>query len=315
MNIDRKIKLSPWLHTLQVHLRSIMNGLGQLSRSPLSSIAIFVVIGVALALPMGLFVALNNLSVVNHGLKNTGQISLYLNKSVVGQPLSQLEAEIQRDKDVASVEYVSPEAGLQSFLKDSGFSSAFNLSSDQNPLPGVLLVEPSPSLKQYVQIQQLYARLQNLPGVDLAQMDLGWIKRLNAMLSIAHRFTLLLMCLFFIGVLFVVSNTISLTTKAYHDEIKVIRFLGGSDRFIRLPFLYSGIIYGFTGAIFAWFIVDIVIVFLSGPVQQLAALYGTSFELRGMDTPHSFYLLICGALLGFLGAWFAVRRGLKAADN
>ncbi|PIQ43637.1 MAG: hypothetical protein COV52_09530 [Gammaproteobacteria bacterium CG11_big_fil_rev_8_21_14_0_20_46_22] len=313
MSIDRKLTLSPWLHTLQLHARSIMNGLGQLSRSPLSSIAIFIVIGVALALPMGLFVALDNVSVVSYGLKGSGQVSLYLQPDVTGDSLTRLEQSIERDQAVASVQYISPEEGLKDFLRDSGFSKALaNLK--QNPLPGVLIVEPSPALQKTWQVQQLYSRLQNLPGVSMAQLDLTWLKRLHAIMAIGHRFVSILMFLFFIAVVFVVFNTITLTTKAYHDEIRIIKLLGGSDRFIRLPFLYSGIIYGLTGAIMAWFIVDIGVLLLSAPIERLATLYGSAYSLSGMDGKHTLYLLLSGVLLGYLGAWFAVRRRLKAVD-
>jgi len=214
---------------------------------------------------------------------------------------------------VASVQYISPEEGLKDFLRDSGFSKALaNLK--QNPLPGVLIVEPSPALQKTWQVQQLYSRLQNLPGVSMAQLDLTWLKRLHAIMAIGHRFVSILMFLFFIAVVFVVFNTITLTTKAYHDEIRIIKLLGGSDRFIRLPFLYSGIIYGLTGAIMAWFIVDIGVLLLSAPIERLATLYGSAYSLSGMDGKHTLYLLLSGVLLGYLGAWFAVRRRLKAVD-
>lgn len=312
--IDKKLKLSRPVYLLLLHIRSFMNGLGQLSRAPFASIAIFIVVGISLALPMGLFVTLDNLGALAGGFKNTGQISLYLKKDISKFQLQQLERVIDSNRSISGYHYISPDQGMREFLKSSGLTNVAS-KLDRNPLPGVISIEPSVSMDDTIAIRKLYASLKVLPGVAMAQMDLTWLKRLQAILAICHRFAGLLMFIFALAVVFVVGNTISLTTKTYQHEVRVIKLLGGTNRFIRLPFLYSGIIYGLVGAIIAWFIVDIALWALSSPISRLANLYSSAYHVLGMDNVHTFYLIVGGMMLGFIGAWFAVGRELKAVDK
>jgi len=311
--VDKDLKLSQLHYFVLLHVRSILNGLGQLSRTPWASIAIFVVIGVALALPMGLFVTLDNLNAVTQDLKSTGKINLYVKPGTAQSDLDQLEKVIQRNHDVAQVNYISPKEGMKDFLKGAGFANTADDLND-NPLPGVLVVTPAPTLTKAYQVQNLYNQLSELPNIEQSQVDLAWLQRLKAILAIGHRLSVLLMILFFVAVVFVVGNTISLTTKAYQHEIRVIKLLGGTDSFIRLPFLYSGILYGLVGAIIAFFIIDLAIGLLRSSVSHLTALYHSDFSLAGLNNSHAIMLLVCGVVLGFVGAWFAVGKQLKSVD-
>ena len=94
------------------------------------------------------------------------------------------------------------------------------------------------------------------------------------MLDVVRRIVLLAAGLFALGILVIVGNTIRLDIENRRDEIEVTKLVGGSNAFVRRPFLYNGFWYGLGGGLVAWLVVAAAIALLSEPVQRIAGLYG-----------------------------------------
>ena len=90
------------------------------------------------------------------------------------------------------------------------------------------------------------------PEVDLVQVDSEWVMRFNAILEVLRRLLLIAAALLGVGVLAVIGNTIRLEIQARRAEIEVTKLVGGSNAFVRRPFLYTGVLYGLGGALLAW---------------------------------------------------------------
>ena len=115
-------------------------------------------------------------------------------------------------------------------------------------------------------------------------------------------------------VLLVIGNTIRLAILNRQTEIRVIKLVGGTNTFVRRPFLYTGMWYGFLGGVLAWIALLISLLIISGPIDELAALYDSQFTLKWFGGQMLFALPICGLLLGVMGAWLAVSRHLNAIE-
>jgi cell division transport system permease protein len=113
-----------------------------------------------------------------------------------------------------------------------------------------------------------------------------------------------------LGVLLAVGNTIRLAIENRRDEIVVVKMVGGTNAFVRRPFLYTGFWYGFVGGLLALLLLGVAMVWLSGPVARLADLYQSEFRLLGLGTFSSVKLVLASSLLGLFGAWIAVSRHL-----
>jgi cell division transport system permease protein len=115
-------------------------------------------------------------------------------------------------------------------------------------------------------------------------------------------------------VLLIVGNTIRLDIQNRRDEIIIIKLIGGTDAFIRRPFLYSGLWYGLFGGIIAWVLIEISLGLLAGPVDRLAVLYGSDFSLTTLDFSTAFTLLEISTVLGLGGSWIAVGQHLSEIE-
>jgi cell division transport system permease protein len=214
---------------------------------------------------------------------------------------------------VASVELIPADAALQEFREFSNFGAALDALTD-NPLPHALVVRPSSTHASPAEIDALRRHLQNWPEVDLVQVDTEWVKRFHSILDLVRRVLALVAGLLAIGVIVIVGNTIRLDIENRRMEIEVTKLVGGSDAFVRRPFLYSGFWYGLLGGGLACGLVALGAWLLQEPVGRLAGLYGSDFRLIGLDPRMTGVLLGAGTFLGWFGSWLATSEHLHEIE-
>ncbi len=298
---------------LRNHARAARASLRELRCAPLTTLLISAVIGITLALPTTLYVLVDNLRLVSRGWQAGGQITLFLKREVSEAAAERLAAHLRRLPEVSRVEYISRAQALAEFKALSGFGKVLDV-LEENPLPAVLVVHPARSQTDPLALAGLARRLGGLTEVDLVQLDLDWVRRLNAMLRLAERGVWLLSGLLGLAVLLIIGNTIRLAVLNRRDEIEIAKIIGATDAYIRRPFLYSGLQQGLLGAAAAWGLVAAARLFLAGPAAELAKLYGSDFLPRGLEPHAGVGLLAAGAGLGWLGARLAVERHLRAIN-
>ncbi len=304
----RRLRLRAWLAD---HRDAAAGSLRRLAREPLSGLMTLAVIGIALALPAGLHVLLANAQAVTGGWQGEARLSLFLERTVAEEEARALARRLRARPEVRAVRVVTPAEALAEFRALSGFGEALD-ALDGNPLPAVLVV--TPAVEDPDALAALAGRLRALPEVELAQLDLEWVRRLHAMLALARRGVAVVAALLAAAVLLVVGNTIRLEIQNRREEIVVAKLIGATDGFIRRPFLYSGLWHGLLGAALAWLLVAGALALLAGPAARLAALYGSAWRPAGLDGGATAALLAGGAALGLAGAWLAVARHLREIE-
>ena len=295
------------------HLQVFFYSLGQLMRSPLSLLMTSAVIGIALALPAGLHIVLKNIQSISGDLDSAAQISLFLKKSASERQAQQLLGQIRKMPQIKSVQYISRQQALAEFKRLSGFGNALK-ALEKNPLPAVIVVQPSITQSNASSTQALVSELQAKPHVDIAQLDMQWIKRLYSIMDIIRRGVVILTGLLALAVLLVIGNTIRLAIQNRRDEIVIIKLIGGTDRFIRRPFLYTGFWYGLLGGLIALLLVVSSLLLLSGPIEALTQSYESQFSMQIIDFNSSSWLILGSILLGLSGSWVAVERHLREIE-
>ena len=296
------------------HIQVFFYSLGQLSRAPISTLMTCMVIGIALALPTGLHTLLQNAQQLSGGWESTAQISVFLKKKVRVEQALKIKKNIEQWPNVISVHYISREQALEEFQSQSGFGDALK-ALNSNPLPSVLIVKPKLSASKNENATKiLLNKLRSLRQTDKAQLDMQWVRRLYAIMNIVERGVLILGLLLALAVLLVVGNTIRLAIQNRRKEIVVMKLIGGTDAFIRRPFLYTGFWYGLFGGVIAWLLVSFTLLSISSPIEKLTALYQNQFELNNMPFLTVLFLLLLSILLGLIGSWFAVGRHLREIE-
>ncbi|MEJ2397638.1 MAG: permease-like cell division protein FtsX [Gammaproteobacteria bacterium] len=266
-----------------------------------------------MALPTGLHLLLKNAEVISGGWDGVAKISLFLKTSVSDAQASQLGQRLRSLPQVANVDFISREQALTEFKRQSGFGDALD-ALDDNPLPAVLVVTPKLQDNSSQAIQSLAQQLKQNSAVEYAQLDRRWLQRLYGIMHIIGRGVLILGAALALAVLLVVGNTIRLAIQNRREEIVVIKLIGGTDAFIRRPFLYTGFWYGLFGGLIALILVELALWLINGPVENLAGLYASHFALHNLDAGSIFTLLLLSIVLGLGGSWLAVGRHLREIE-
>jgi cell division transport system permease protein len=298
-------------HYFGLHRDNLIGAVKRLAGQPFASLLTILVIATALALPAGLRVAVNNADAVSDSWQSAADFTVYLKMDIAEDAARRTAQTIEGREDVAAVTVIARDAALAEFRAQSGFGEALD-ALDANPLPHTLVVRPASGIAS--DVEALAKAMEALPETELVQVDTAWVTRLRAMLALAGRLVDFATVLLGLAVAIVVGNTIRLEINNRSVEIEVTKLVGGTDGFIRRPFLYLGLCYGLAGAIVALAVVGLGLLLLSSPVRAVADLYDSSFSLAGLTLAESGLLLLGGAFLGWAGAGLAAARHLRAIE-
>jgi cell division transport system permease protein len=293
---------------LRHHRLSATDSLYRVVNQPFASLMTWLVIGIALALPVGLDILLDSAAQMSGKLDSPAQLSVFLQDEVSPEEAVTLQRKLAAMDMVAETEFISREQALEEFRSLSGFADVLD-NLQRNPLPSVILLEPVDGTDEAA-IARLQALVEAEPEVAQTVLDLQWLQRLNGIMELARRAVLAVGGILIMGVVLILGNTLRLAIENRRDEILVTKLVGGSNAFVRRPFLYTGLWYGVGGGVMAVLLVSFSLLFLGGPVAELAALYQSNFALQGRGFVGSLDIILLGAALGLAGAWLAVSRHL-----
>ncbi|NND61029.1 MAG: ABC transporter permease [Gammaproteobacteria bacterium] len=295
------------------HVQTAVGALGRMTREPMASAMTIAVIGIALALPAALQLLVVNGKAISGSWDSVADVSVYLQQGLSSERVTQLAAELEDWPEVRAVAIIDPGSALEEFSRASGFGEAMTALKD-NPLPASLVVTPQSDYTDAESVAGLVEALELVPEADIVQVDTGWVKRFNAILELVRRAVILTAILLALAVVLIVGNTIRLDIQNRRAEIEVTKLVGGSDAFVRRPFLYSGLWFGLAGGLLALALIGTGYLLLRGPVARLAGEYGSGFVLHGADASSALGLFLTGGLLGWAGSWVATTRHLRRIE-
>ncbi len=295
------------------HLQVMLFSLGRLWRQPVASIMTITVIGIALSLPAGLYVLLQNVNSISDQWDDASQITLFLQKNTSDTQALQLSKELQSWPEISQSTYQSATESLAEFRELSGLGTVLD-SLQENPLPAIIIITPKDNNLTSDAISGLLSRFNKLAQVEQVQLDMEWLQRLRSISKMIERGITILGILLSLSVLLVIGNTIRLAILNRQSEIRVMKLVGATNAFIRRPFLYTGFWYGTLGGLLAWFTILLTFSLLNGPINELASLYESQFSLQWLSGQLFISLPLTGLALGMLGAWLAVGRHLDAIE-
>lgn len=296
---------------MNAHLALLRATFRRLFASPISGLLNILVIGIALSLPSGMYVLLQNAQTLVAQLSGTPQISLFLSLNTTADEIGALRKKLHKNQSIANILFVSRTDALEQLKTETGLEDVI-AGLESNPLPDAFVITPRPTDAKT--LDKLRNEFQQLPGVEIAQLDSAWAYKLEALLEFARMAVVILASLLSLALVAVIFNTIRLQILTQRDEIQVARLIGATNGFIRRPFLYFGALQGLLGGLVAWLVISISLLLLQQPLAALSTLYATSIQLHNLSPGDSLTLLLFSVYLGWLGAWLSVARHLSQED-
>lgn len=298
-----------------VLMRSLRTGLTGFWRNIWLSTAATLVMVVTL---MILSVTLLIVSVSNFAIKNVQQrvdVSIYFNQTATADQMSQVQNQIQALPQVASVNFISAEDGLNAFKQLHANDQVIQQSLSElstNPIPATLQVKAK-NLDQYDSIVQFANQDQFKPYISSInyQDNRNLIQRMSAILKNLRRIGIILAVMFaFIAVL-VIFNTIRLTIYNRREEVEIMRLVGATSWYIRWPFFIESMLYAGIAVIITTAITFPFLHFLEPRINSyIGVTNGASYHFLNLWLLFLIELVVA-LVLGIASSYFAIRRYLK----
>ena len=295
---------------LAQHQAACGRAVRRLLAAPLNTLLSLLVIGIALTIPAFGYLVLDSLRQLGHGAAGSQQVSVFMALEAGRKDVAESEARLQAAAP-GRWRFVPRDEALAR-LKDNEGMAEIVASLPRNPLPDAFVVEPPNTAPEALEV--LKKEIAGWPRVEHVQLDSAWVRRFDAFLRLGRLALAMLAAVFAAGLVAVTFNTIRLQVLGHAAEIEVARMIGATDAFISRPFHYFGALQGAAGGLLAAVLVALGLALLAAPVDELAALYGAQFALRGPGAGEVLALVALGGLLGWLGGQLSVRLSLRKLD-
>lgn len=295
------------------HIQQAIGSLGDLWRTPFTSIMTIFVLGISLALPATLHLFVKNAQQVSEQWDSASQITLFLKLSINDKSAQNLVKRLKLYPEVSEVHYISAKQALKEFKILSGFGQSLEY-LEKNPLPATILVTPTKRASQANAANELLAKLTQEREVEQGKLDLEWLTRLEAMAQLIKDIVSGVALLLSLSVVLIVGNTIRLAILSQHDAIAIMKLVGATDTFIQRPFLYSGVWYGIFGGLLSWLAVSLLAQYLTSAIGKLTDLYQSDFQLEGLAFSEVMILVAFAVMLGLVGSYISVRKHIRAIE-
>jgi len=275
--------------------------------------ASFCVILVSLLLVGSMMLFTANVNRFISGIESKNEIVVYLNDGVTDETVSQMETDIKKLDNVAEVVFYSKEQAFEDYKKSmENAEEIFESIGDESPLPDAFKVRVKDISKMTSTIAQIN-KMQNIYKVsapnDFADLLIG-IKSTVGMISTAVVAALGIVCLV------IISNATRASVFARRKEINIMKYVGATNTFIRIPFFVEGMVTGMLAGVAAagltWFGYEKFIEALSKQMTLWKA-FGID-EFIPFDSVAVKVVLGyvgAGALLGAIGTVISTRKHLK----
>ena len=296
------------------HLQVFFATLGDMRRTPMATINTLIIIAITLLLPSLLYVGVKSAQSLSSNWQGRPQISIFLQKGVSNDTAQLIFEEIQLHPAIELAEFVTPDQALAEFrvLSDDNASLEQELAFlGDNPLPASIVVMPDRTSAKSENLLALKEQLGQFDGIENVRLDLNWTDRFNAMLLVFSRVSLLLSILLGMALVLIVGNTIKLLIFNRRQEIEITKLVGGTDTFIRRPFLYYGAFFGLFGSMISLGLLQLAANLVGAPAAELAELYSSDGLIHKVTALEIAALILIGTSLGWLAARWSVAQHLR----
>ncbi|WP_397537265.1 permease-like cell division protein FtsX [Rummeliibacillus pycnus] len=289
--------------TISRHVRESFKSIGRNGWMTFASVS---AVTVTLLLVGVFMVIMMNLNKVATDVENDVEIKVLIDLQADSKAETTLQQQIKDMPGVESMKYSSKEQELNGLVKD--FGEDLSLFKQSNPLRNVLYVKAE-NPQQTATVAKKIDALDNTYEVLYGK---GKIEKLFNFLNISRNVGIVLIIALLLTAMFLISNTIKITITARRKEIEIMKLVGATNWFVRIPFVLEGMWLGLLGAIIPIAVVTILYSQLYSVIAP--KMKGEIFQLLDV-TPFIFevdlLILLMGVVIGIWGSFMSVRKFLK----
>jgi cell division transport system permease protein len=250
-----------------------------------------------------------NTSEIINSWKKGLRIMAYLKPGTNNTDMAYLKQAILSLDGVDKLRYIPKEEALNQLRTQMEHQASLLENLTENPLPDSFEIRMTATIGSWQRIASLATQIETLTQVEEVEYGQRWIGRFIHLFNLFRLAGYAMGALFFMAAIFIVANTIRLVIYSRRDEVEIMRLVGATDNFIKIPFYFQGLIQGALGAVIGLGMLYLSFFFISANVEQqvLPGLLSLQFippQILGA-------ILLGSMLVGWLGCYISLKQFLK----
>jgi cell division transport system permease protein len=269
-----------------------------------------ITISLAILIASAFILFFGNTSDIINSWKRGLRIMAYIKPGTHNVDIAGLKRTVQSLDGVHTLRFVSKREALERLKVQMKHQSSLFENLSENPLPDSFEIRMTASTGSWQKIESLAAQIESLALIEEVEYGQQWIGRFVRIISLFRLTGYAMGALFFMATVFIVANTIRLVIYSRREEVEIMRLVGATDRFIKMPFYIEGLIQGGLGAFIGLVMLFISFFFISSNIE-----HGFSPGLVHLQflAPATMGAILLGSMLvGWLGCYISLKQFLKA---
>ena len=234
----------------------------------------------------------------------------YLLPGTDNADLADLKLAIQSLDNVDKLRFIPKQEALNQLKAQMKYQSSLFENLTENPLPDSFEIRMTASTESWQKIESLAAQIESLSQIEEVEYGQRWLGRFANLITLFRLAGYAMGALFFMAAIFIVANTIRLVIYSRREEVEIMRLVGATDNFIKLPFYIVGLIQGALGAIIGQGLLFISFILISSNVEQ--GFFPGLFRFQFLSPLILCEILLGSMLVGWLGCYISLKQFLKA---
>ena len=264
-----------------------------------------VCVTVACLLIVGSFsILMYNVNLMVEDLNKTNELLVYIDSELPDAQAKSVGTQINLIDNVLLAKYVSREEALEAFVEDMGGSAAFGGVVAEDLRHRFVV-----TLEDNALMQQTYNQIIAIPGVVSISAEFEMAKGFITLQNVLQIASLAVISVLLVVSLLIISNTVKLAMYDRRDEIAIMKMVGATNGFIRLPFIVEGFALGMMGAAIAfameWVMYDALVLKIE-EVDTLRLFRFVPFD--ELLVPMVATFVAAGLFVGIVGSWTSIRK-------
>ncbi|CAN2039507.1 Cell division protein FtsX [Candidatus Magnetomoraceae bacterium gMMP-15] len=250
-----------------------------------------------------------NISEIMNSWREGIRIMAYLEQDIKDSQISNIKEKILNFEGVRSVVYISEKDAMTILKNQMRRHSGLLENLKQNPLPSSYEIKLTPSNGDWNKIENLAAQIESLPKIKEVEYGKGWLDKISTFFNIFRITCFAIGGLLLITTLFVVANTIRLVLYSRREEIEIMRLVGATSWFIKIPLYLEGMIQGLVGGILGLGTLFLLFFFIFS--KSLPEWSQNIFHPHFFSFITSFNIIIGSMIIGWLGCYLSLKQFLR----
>lgn len=254
-----------------------------------------------------------NITSMIGGVEDKNEVIVYLDEDTTDSEISEFQGELQKLGNIQSITFYSREQAFEDLKKSmSDYEVLFDSLGDDNPLIDGFRIK----IQNIDYISDTITQIEQLDHVYSIQAPMDFVNLLTEIRKIVTLICSVLIIALLIICIVIISNTTKASVFARREEIQIMKYVGATNTFIRVPFfvegLLTGLLAGAVALVITWFAYDSLVELLTGQADFLSVIgMGSIIPFKNVVGRVTLTYLGAGGLFGALGAIFSMRKHLN----